>query len=274
MLQKLRKNQNCKQKDTILSQYESGVKVLFFFILFLLTFLVGGFFNEIQANSVVSSVEILEVTEPACSDGVCNGSETCSSCSVDCGSCPSSGGGGTHFNPPALPSPTPENPQGGFKILINNDNKYANNQLVALKLFGGPDAVKMAISNSPDFKDSGQEPYLTTKSWNLCSSAGGASVSSDCLSGKYTVYVKFYNKLGQSSDIVSDSIIFNTPSSCDFEPEKQRTDPNSDCSIDILDFNILMMHWGSSEEGNTADFNADGVFDIYDFNLLMVYWST
>lgn len=31
---------------------------------------------------------------PACGDGACNGNETCSSCSSDCGSCPSSGGGG------------------------------------------------------------------------------------------------------------------------------------------------------------------------------------
>jgi hypothetical protein len=31
---------------------------------------------------------------PYCGDGTCNNGETCSSCSVDCGSCPPSGGGG------------------------------------------------------------------------------------------------------------------------------------------------------------------------------------
>ena len=31
---------------------------------------------------------------PFCGDNICNGSETCSSCSSDCGSCPATGGGG------------------------------------------------------------------------------------------------------------------------------------------------------------------------------------
>jgi PGF-pre-PGF domain-containing protein len=33
-------------------------------------------------------------TPPFCGDGTCNGAETCSTCSADCGSCPPSGGGG------------------------------------------------------------------------------------------------------------------------------------------------------------------------------------
>jgi len=35
-----------------------------------------------------------ETDPPSCGDGSCNGSETCESCSSDCGSCPSSSGGG------------------------------------------------------------------------------------------------------------------------------------------------------------------------------------
>lgn len=34
------------------------------------------------------------VSGPSCGDGSCNNSETCSSCSTDCGACPPSGGGG------------------------------------------------------------------------------------------------------------------------------------------------------------------------------------
>ena len=45
---------------------------------------------------------------PSCGDGVCNGDETCSSCSSDCGSCPSTssgGGGGGGSAPPADKTP-------------------------------------------------------------------------------------------------------------------------------------------------------------------------
>ena len=38
---------------------------------------------------------------PFCGDGSCNGSETCSSCPADCGSCPSGGGGGG-YTPPTV----------------------------------------------------------------------------------------------------------------------------------------------------------------------------
>ncbi len=34
------------------------------------------------------------VPAPSCGDGSCNGSETCSTCPADCGTCPASGGGG------------------------------------------------------------------------------------------------------------------------------------------------------------------------------------
>ncbi len=34
------------------------------------------------------------ICPPSCGDSTCNGSETCSTCSADCGSCPSGGGGG------------------------------------------------------------------------------------------------------------------------------------------------------------------------------------
>lgn len=171
------------------------------FLVLFLTFLIlrGGL---VWADVVDSSVEVLEVTEPACGDGACNGSETCSTCPADCGSCPPSGGGGlpsSAYNPPTPPAPSSENPQGEFKILINDGNKYTNNQAVVLKLFGGPDTTKMAISNFFDFKNAGQELYQTSKTWTL--SEGD---------GLKTVYVKFYTQWGQASEIVSDSIILDT----------------------------------------------------------------
>jgi len=44
--------------------------------------------------------------------------------------------------------------------------------------------------------------------------------------------------------------------------------------LDILDFNLLMVHWGEAGPGNIADCTSDNVVDIFDFNLLMVNWST
>ncbi|MFH1990531.1 MAG: dockerin type I domain-containing protein [Patescibacteria group bacterium] len=55
--------------------------------------------------------------------------------------------------------------------------------------------------------------------------------------------------------------------------EAQRVDANKDGKIDILDFNMLMIHWGETGTGNIADFNGDGIVDILDFNLLMVNWT-
>ncbi len=53
----------------------------------------------------------------------------------------------------------------------------------------------------------------------------------------------------------------------------QKVDANKDNKIDILDFNVLMVNWGSAITGNAADFNADGRVDVFDFNLLMVNWT-
>lgn len=50
-------------------------------------------------------------------------------------------------------------------------------------------------------------------------------------------------------------------------------DANHDGRVDILDFNILMVNWGSLNTNNIADFSLDGRVDILDFNLLMVNWG-
>ena len=53
----------------------------------------------------------------------------------------------------------------------------------------------------------------------------------------------------------------------------QKVDANKDNKIDVLDFNTLMVHWGSASAGNVADFNGDGKVDVFDFNLLMINWT-
>lgn len=98
---------------------------------------------------------------------------------------------------------SPEPPIEGFKIIINNGDTTTSGQTVTLSLSGGRDAVKMAISNSADFKFSSQENYSSLKTWNLCESN-----KSDCPPGEYKVYVKFYTSWGNSSEPVSSSIIY------------------------------------------------------------------
>lgn len=42
--------------------------------------------------------------------------------------------------------------------------------------------------------------------------------------------------------------------------------------VDVLDFNVLVVNWGSGPSNPNADLNHDGVVDIFDFNLFMVSW--
>lgn len=124
---------------------------------------------------------------------------------MDAAAAPSGGGGGGlppgAYNAPVAPS-------GGFIILIQDGAKYTNSRTVTLKLNGGSDAKKMAISNTGDFTDASQEDYQTQKQWDLCSKLGGRIKFPDCPEGAYTVYVKFYTQYGQLSQIVSDGIIY------------------------------------------------------------------
>lgn len=104
---------------------------------------------------------------------------------------PHPGGSRRAYIPPAPPS-------GGFSILIQGVAEYTNSQIVTLKLDGGPDTKKMAISNFSDFQRAGQEAYQTTKTWTLTPG-----------DGIKIVYVKFYTQYGQASEVVSDTIILD-----------------------------------------------------------------
>ena len=126
-----------------------------------------------------------------------------------------SGCGGGGGMPSAWYNP-PKAPEGGFKILINNDAKYTDSPIVTLNLFGGPEAARMAISNNPEFSglgSTGQIPYQSSYSWDICKG------QKECLDGTYTVYAKFYTQWGLSSEVVSDSIILDTT------PEKEEITP-------------------------------------------------
>jgi hypothetical protein len=114
---------------------------------------------------------------------------------TDAVAAPSGGGGGM----PTEAYNSPASPSGGFSVFIQDNAQYTNSRAVILKLNGGPDAQRMAISNSADFYAAQQEPYQTAKTWTLTEN-----------DGLKTVYVRFYTQYGQSSQVVSDTIVFDT----------------------------------------------------------------
>lgn len=132
------------------------------------------------------------------------------------------GGGGLPpeaYNPPTLPPSTPENPEGKFSVVINNGDKYANSQTVKLKLNAGSNTVKMAISNTIDFKNINQILYQKEIEWTLPSISNGEFLISNQTPNPndqitnyklQTVYVKFYTQYGVASEVISDSIILDT----------------------------------------------------------------
>ncbi len=172
---------------------------------------------------------------------------------------PPTGGGGlpsAAYNPPTSPAE-------GFSFVINNNAPETDSREVTLTLNGGSDTARMAISNFSDFRYAVQETYQTTKTWTLIAGEG-----------LKTVYAKYFTSWGQASVAVSDTITFVTPPTPPpLSPEAKKVDANDDESINVLDFNILIINWGAITPGNVADFNDDGIVDIFDFNLLMIHWQ-
>lgn len=118
-------------------------------------------------------------------------------------------GGGLAFyvrTPPALPVPTVNNPDGGFKIELNNNESVTDNRTVTVHAFAGENLAKMALSRHEDLHDAGIQPFQETFYWDLCSSQTGLVVDAVCPNGLYTLYAKFYTEFGFSTDVVSDAI--------------------------------------------------------------------
>jgi len=88
--------------------WDKGVIYKILFIFLCLGLILGIVFylnqiNRVKAEQATTSVTV--TIEPYCGDEVCNGSETCSTCQADCGTCPASpggGGGGGGAIPPPL----------------------------------------------------------------------------------------------------------------------------------------------------------------------------
>jgi len=113
----------------------------------------------------------------------------------------SSGGGGIAVH---LTHPT-KVPEDGFSMSINEED-VSDNREVLLSFNVEDDITKMAISNYSDLRDASILPFENNYSWDLCSQSSNQFKLEDCSNGNYKVYARFYNKYGNASDLVSDSI--------------------------------------------------------------------
>ncbi|MEA2065298.1 MAG: thrombospondin type-1 domain-containing protein, partial [Patescibacteria group bacterium] len=116
-------------------------------------------------------------------------------------SCSSGGGGGglppRAYNPPNPPLSSQDNPEGEFKIIINNGEQSTNSLTVNLKLFAGKDTTRMSISNNSDFKNASIIPYQETIIWMLNNEID--FISDSCKD--IAIYAKFYTEYGVASEV-------------------------------------------------------------------------
>lgn len=127
---------------------------------------------------------------------------TSSTCTV-ASSASSSGGGGGFIEG------TFDKPEGPFSIVVNNGATVTKTTDVTLALKAGANVKSMAISShKADLSDAALVDYQPTTTWDLCSKLGGfVKLPQDqCTEGLYTVYVRFFTKFGQRSEIFSDTI--------------------------------------------------------------------
>lgn len=149
-----------------------------------------------------------EFTGTATGDIVGTINFNCSGCTVTTdwrpASTRSTGGGGLPAGAYSAPAPP-------FSILINNGAALTNSQIVTLKFVAGVDTKKIAISNTPDFKNAIQEDYQPTKIWDLCGKQDEVCKNFifPATGFSFRVYVKFYTKYGQPSEPISASIVFD-----------------------------------------------------------------
>jgi len=168
------------------------------------------------------------------------------------GSCGTPLPAGAH-NPPAVPSPTTENPTGGFKIIINSNDAYTKTGNVKLTLSAGADTTRMAISNNKDFGNASMVPYQKEVIWNL----------NAAIDNTYTVYAKFYTRYGVASSTVSDTIILDTTA-----PTLNLTNLKDKY---LTTDNITVQ--GNTESNSKIIYNLDsiraGVIDVLDGKLIL-----
>lgn len=119
---------------------------------------------------------------------------------TDPAAAPSGGGGGGGGLPPEAYNP-PTMPEGGFKILINDDAAQTDSRKVTLTLKGGSNTKAVWISENSQFPEGFQTSY------NSSQNQISISFTLSDADGTKTVYAKSCTQWGRCSDVVSDSII-------------------------------------------------------------------
>lgn len=150
-----------------------------------------------------------------------------------------------------------------FTITINNGAEKTTDAKVSLKLYGGPEAVSMLLSEDAAFVGAKKLDYATAASSTLSDG-----------NGKKTIYVKFFNSSGLVLDVVSDSIILEKAAEEIKKPEIKKEilsgDIFADGKINLLDFNFMMVEWGKLK--SAADLNQDGSVNLADLDELLAAW--
>jgi hypothetical protein len=98
------------------------------------------------AKSAEASATPVAPATPVCGDGTCNGSETCSSCSVDCGSCGGGGGGGGGGAGPLPPSVVTQVIFTGRAFPKNNVTLLKDAQVAATTIAGADANFQISLS--------------------------------------------------------------------------------------------------------------------------------
>ncbi len=101
-------------------------------------------------------------------------------------------------------------PEDGFKIYINEEQDFVTEREVTLSFNVADDITKMSISNKIDMGDASIQSYQEEIIWDLCSEADGLIKDEECFDGQHTIFVRFYNDYGNSSDIIMSSIILDS----------------------------------------------------------------
>ena len=145
-------------------------------------------------------------------------------------------------------------------------------------VFESPVTILLAgVTGTVGYRPSGSDTWQTIT--NVC---GGTYATPDspvapgeCAinNGTDTKIVTYHFTSFGSLNAVSSGGGGGGGSSAPNTSSSKKGDSNDDGSVDVLDFNALMIQWGKTGANNTADFNDDSRVDILDFNLLMINWG-
>ncbi|MDD5749976.1 MAG: DUF2341 domain-containing protein [Patescibacteria group bacterium] len=129
--------------------------------------------------------------------------------SISTQSCSSSSGGGGglplgFLAPPAIPP-------GGWLVSVGDGSSSSeiassDNRIVSLYFRVSSDINRLSISRYPDFHDAGIQAFQSPIDWDICSSETGLIKEDFCPQGEYTLYIKFYNVFGRSSETIEQRI--------------------------------------------------------------------